>query len=393
MSLLASLVGEVMFRAYSPGDSDRSAQLAGSLVRTARFSSLSADKGQVRGKVLRVYYPAVCRAAEKLGMTVEMTGQSGAYYFLKRYSRRTGILIGALLAAALTVFFSNIVMRIEISGNENVSDDEILAILRGTGIYYGSFIPAVDMRAAENILLASSEEISWAGVRSSGCRVIVQVTETAGAPDVVPKGSPCNIVAVRDAQITGMSVYSGMVIPMLGDTVRRGEVLISGVVPKKFSGTYYVHAMGKITGRYSETVSFVQPFEDTAEVCGDPDDIICLELFGKRFRISGRMPAGRCETAEDIRYIRFLGLTLPAAVVHCEVWETEEVPVRYSREQADELLDGKLSRYENNFLSGGGSTVIDRRIYRSYTESGAEIRAEYIIEGDIGEERIIFLDK
>ena len=392
--LFASLVGTIDFYAESPKDRDMSAQFAEKLIRSARFASLSSSGGTVRGTVLRVYYPAVTRIGKALGMTVGVSGRNGIYFFLKRYSRRTGLLIGALLAALMVTFFSNIVMRIEISGNETVSDDEILSLLRLGGIYYGSFIPAADLHHAERILLASSDRISWAAVRHSGCRVIVQVSEMTDSPQPVPKGYPCNIVAVRDAQITSMKVYSGMVMPMLGDTVRKGELLISGVVPKRYSGTYYVHAMGEITGRYPETVSFVQPYEDTAEVIGEPYTATSLELFGKRFALSGDAePEGHFESAENVEYIRFLGLTLPAAAVRTEIYPIEEIPVSYTEEQADAILDEKLKRYENNFLNGGDTAVIDRKITRSHTESCASVQAEYILEGDIGAESIIFADK
>ena len=390
--LFESLAGTVSFRAYSPEGTDRTAEFAGRLMRSARFFSLSSSDGAVRGTVLRIYFPRVMRIAEKLGMTVSDVRERGIYFFLKRYIRRTGFVIGAVFAFILTVFFSNIVMRIEISGNKKVSDDDIISMLRGCGIYYGSFIPAVDLRDAENILLTSSEDFSWAAIRHSGCRVIVEVNEITRRPDTERKNYPCNIIAARDAQITGIEVYSGMLIPMMGDTVRKGEILISGVVAKKFRGTFYVHAMGTVTGRYRETVSFTQPFDDTEEICGEPYKITQLELFGRRFGApKDTVSPGEFESAENAEYIKFLGLTLPAAVIRTEIYPIESRSVKYSKEQADEILDKKLQRYENNFLNDGKTAVTDRKIYRSYTESGASVRAEYIIEGDIGKESLIFV--
>ena len=104
-SIFGSIAGIIEFRADSPVNNDRSAEFAGRLLRAAKFTSLSASEGSVRGTVPRVYFPAVRRISEKLGMSLTVTRERGIYYLLKKYSRRTGFIIGAFFAFALTVFF------------------------------------------------------------------------------------------------------------------------------------------------------------------------------------------------------------------------------------------------------------------------------------------------
>ncbi|MCR5168206.1 MAG: hypothetical protein K6C13_13495, partial [Oscillospiraceae bacterium] len=67
--------------------------------------------------------------------------------------------------------------------------------------------------------------------------------------------------------------------------------------------------------------------------------------------------------------------------------------VLYSREQADKLLEEKLMRYENNFLNDGSRAVIDRKTVYTHTKDGARVSAEYLVEGEIGREQIIFAKK
>ena len=75
------------------------------------------------------------------------------------------------------------------------------------------------------------------------------------------KNTPCNIVASRDAQIKNVRLYSGMLVPMVGDGVKKGDIIVSGVVDTKYGRSFYVHSIGEITGIYTEKMTFSKPLE------------------------------------------------------------------------------------------------------------------------------------
>lgn len=389
--------GTVSFSVRFPPDSDNSADLIGRLVRSVGFARVRTEKSVVYGTVKRTDLPRVCSIARSLGAEAEIIGTNGLYYILRRYSKRIGIPLGAFIAAVMLLYLSNIVLRIEISGNSEVSDSEIMSTLNGIGISYGAFIPPMNFRAKEKLLRASSGKIAWAAIRSSGCRIIVQISEITEKPPLVMKNDPCNIVSMYDAQITGITVYSGMLVPMLGDTVRKGSLLVSGVVPEKFGGAYYVHALGSIKGQYRLKAEFEQPYRDTVSAVGDITETSSPELFGRRL-FTARIPQEssdhvQYEISESKNYLKLLGMTLPAAVIHTRIVTYSRSEVLYSREQADKLLEEKLMRYENNFLNDGSRAVIDRKTVYTHTKDGAKVCAEYLVEGEIGREQIIFAKK
>ncbi|MBQ4310174.1 MAG: sporulation protein YqfD, partial [Oscillospiraceae bacterium] len=118
ISLYGLFSGTVSFSVRFPPDSDNSADLIGRLVRSVGFARVRSEKGTVYGTVKRTELPRVCRIARSLGAEAEITGTNGLYYILQRYSKRIGIPVGAFIAAVILLYLSNIVLKIEISGNE-----------------------------------------------------------------------------------------------------------------------------------------------------------------------------------------------------------------------------------------------------------------------------------
>lgn len=392
--LFDQITGYAEIRADSPDGTDKTAVLADRLAHNIKFKGLHTANGSLYVTVKKSDEKYVTELASSLGMTPEIISKHGIGYFVMRYSKRTGILIGAVISFLIILFLSNIVMSIEISGNKTLSDDEIMTMLSDSGITYGSFIPPINFRTAEKELLTSSDKIAWAAVRRSGFRVIVEISEAAAVPRVYSNDQPSNIVSMYDAQITSIRVYSGMLMPMMGDTVRSGEILISGVVSKKFEGTYNVRAIGEIRGQYRKEISFTQPFEDVIQLAEEPFSNRYLKIFGKSFSLPGNEKVGgRYEFTRSTEYVDFLNLTLPIAVTTVDITPFAEENVTYTQAQAEEIIAKKISDYENNFLSGEDIDVIEKSVERSADENGVTVSVTYLLEGNIGIEKPFFPDK
>ncbi|MCI5752406.1 MAG: sporulation protein YqfD [Oscillospiraceae bacterium] len=385
------ITGYARLRADSPDGTDKTAVLADKLAQSIKFKGLSTSKGSLYVTVRKSDEKYATELAGSVGMTAKVVSKHGMGYFFQRYSKRIGIPIGAAIAIVIILFLSNIVLSIEISGNETITDDEIMTMLSDTGITYGTFIPSVNFRKAEKELLISSDKIAWASLRRSGFRVIAEISEMSEVPRVYSKNQPSNIVSMYDAQITSIKVYSGMLMPMMGDTVRSGEILISGVVSKKFEGTYNVRAMGEIRGQYRKEVSFTQPYEDTVKLAGESFSNRYLKIFGKSFSLPGneKLPE-KYEFTRDTEYVDFLSLTLPVAVTTVDIMPFTEENITYSQGQAEELIAEKISDYEKNFLTDGDIEVIEKSVERTADETAVTVTVSYLLEGNIGIEKPFF---
>ncbi len=310
---------------------------------------------------------------------------------LIRYRRRIGLAVGIVFAAAATVYFSGTVITIDVRGNSAVSDSVILAALEELDIKRGSDIDDIDFAYCENELRIMVDGISWAAIRHSGSRVVVEVTEIVEKPEMLQARMPCNVVADKAAQITYTSVYDGQLMRIVGDYVMPGDMLISGIIEDNAGHVTKHHAMGKIRGIYEDTVVFSEPYSaESYQPTGGTADEKYLRLFNLKIPLfigKNDYKSSSCETSE--RTFSFFGKELPLGIIRDEVTETKLSVREYSDEELEKIIVEKIYLYEKNFLSS--DEIISREIISEKNENSLTYTVKYTIEGEIGIQREIYI--
>ena len=354
---------------------------------------LEADGNIVRGNISWTDRRRFFKFNEEKNCYVLEEKKDGLLYLFEKYSRRTGFYIGIVIAAIIVFMGSNTILKFEIYGNENISDERIISVLEENGIAIGKFIPSVDIRRSEQMALTDLDELSWLGIRTSGCVVKVEVSEITEIPEMESLNTPCNIISSKDAQIIDIrNVHSGMLVPMLYDGVKKGELLVSGTIKGQNGGDYYVRASGDIIGRYNETMSFFQPFTDEVTEYYEPVSRKELYLFGLRIPLYINRDIGTgCEYSEELSHLSFLGLKFPAGIIYSEYRPYDIQSVEYDTEQTKHILEQKAQNFERNFYIGEELTIADKKMHWKVHENGTELTVTYTIEGNIGQTQEIMV--
>lgn len=378
------LLGNVYFRLFAGdcGDIVNKLRATGFAVRDVRIES-----GKfVTGTVSWYDLGELKAFAEDNKAQFEQLDKKGIAFTVQKYRKRLGLAAGLLAAFMLVFYLSNTVLRIEVYGNESISDERVKSILADNGIKIGAFIPSLDLRDSEQRIITAFDSFSWIGIRSSGCRILVDVSELSEKPDMIPISTPCNVIAACDAQIVDIrNVHLGMLVPMLYDGVRKGDILISGTIDGKLDHDYFVHAMGEIIGRYDREVTFEQSYSDSVINYGSEKTKKSLYLFGSRIPLYlNKEEKFEYEYSEEIKYMQFFGLEFPVGVVEAEIKPYTVDEIEYSPEQAKILLESKIELYEKNFLEDKNITVISRDIEYSESNEKLTVKVKYCLESDIG---------
>ncbi len=330
--------------------------------------------------------------AEKLGIEITSfeydTISSGAI----RHRRRFGIIAGLFLVIITSLYFSRIVMTIEIQGNSKVSDNAILSALEELNIKQGTPIKDINFPYCENELRLMVDGVAWAGMHITGNRVVVEVTEIVEKPEMINERMPCNVVSAHDAYITHTSIYDGQLMHKVGDYVPKGTLLISGVTKDETGHVNIHHAMGKITGTYTETVTFEENYKITRY---NPTGKTCTEKRLKLFNLKIPLFFGKNEyqnfnSEESSKYISLFGKTLPIGIIKNKITETELSETTFSDEEVSERIMQKIYLYEKNFLSEN-INVLDRTIETEQKENSLVYTVTYKLEGDIGIQKEIYI--
>ncbi len=310
---------------------------------------------------------------------------------LFRYRRRLGLLIGILLAFTAALYFSQVVVTIEIEGNSVVSDEVILSALEELDIKAGTPVCKINIPYCENKLRLMIDDVAWAGIRHTGSRLVVQVTEVEHVPEMLLDRVPCNIVASRNAEISSVLVRSGQLKHIVGDYVPKGTILISGVDETDNGRTFVHHAMGDIRGIYEENVSFSAPFHaEEALPTGRTDTQRTLRLFSLDIPLYfGKSNYSSPSETKEKNAVIF-GHELPLGIKTRTVSETAVTEKDYTEEELTEKLMERVYLYENNFL-GNGTKILSRDITTETNGDALTLRAAYRLEGNICEQRDIFI--
>lgn len=369
-------------------------------VNNLKASSVSVTNLKCKGNKLSgdAYwsdFEDIKQIAEDDGVQLSIAKKRGGVFTVRKYRLRAGLAVGFFLAVIMVAYLSNVVMSIEVFGNETLTDKQVESLLNDCGIHIGTFIPSVDLREAERIIVSESEEISWIGIRSSGCIIEAEITEADKPPEMIPTRTPCNVVSAKDAEIVEIhDIYMGMLIPMLHDGVKKGDLLISGTVDNGKGGVYYAHAMGKIIGRYDENVTFYQPYSEEKLRYTEKVTRKTLNFFGIKIPLYvGRNDFEQYEYDEKTSFLKIFNIQLPIGIVYSEyrLYDTETENI--SPEKAVQLLEEKISLCEKNFYSDEDMKIIGREVYFSETEEGMTAAVKYTLEGDIGVTREIMAKK
>ncbi len=258
----------------------------------------------------------------------------GAPALFRLLLRRPGLFVGSLLGVLLLLLSSLTLWQIEVRGNERCSEAEIRDALAEAGLEVGAFVPGVDTAALKVRLLEKNPALSWVGIYLRGTTAVIEVREATGEDVTSPADTPANLVAAADAVIEQISVERGRAVVKVGQTVKRGDLLIGGAYPTA-SGAVCVRAAGTVRARVLHTVTLTQPKIEAQKVYGEGRvSELSLTFFGrsiKLFKLTGNSEEEYDIIKRKEQWILFSRLRLPIYTERCY-----RVPYRIEERVLDE---------------------------------------------------------
>lgn len=173
-------------------------------------------------------YAILKNVVKKRGDSVKVIKRQGFFWKLGGLLNRPVLLAGIFLLLALVLYLPSRIFFVRVEGNRDTSQKEILAAAEACGIGFGSSRREVRSEKMKNALLAALPQLQWAGVNTSGCVAVISVREGPETKAPETKGIVTSIAAIRDGHIISGTVTRGQGMFYVGQTVREGQILISG---------------------------------------------------------------------------------------------------------------------------------------------------------------------
>lgn len=206
---------------------------------------------------------------EKDGAKWETIGSYGFPQYWKRAWKAPVIVCFVCLLLISSILIPGRVFFIQVQGNEEVSDQQILNAVSEVGLSFGTRRRELRSEQIKNQLLSNIPSLSWVGVNTQGCVATISVQERKFEPENRAE-TPGHIVAARDAVVSSFTVTRGKALCENGQAVRAGEVLISGYLDmgictrvEQAEGEVYGVTRREIRAVLPDKTKYLQPEKDT----------------------------------------------------------------------------------------------------------------------------------
>lgn len=269
----------------------------------------------------------------KNGIAVKLISEAGGRKLKLGAKRRAVFLLTFVLCVSLAAVSSLFLWRIEISGNDKLSDAEILRKLAECGVDYGAYWPALSSDEIRSRIVSEMPEIAWLSlnVRSSKAEIIVH--ERIDKPDIVNEKSPCDIIASKSGVIRKMSVLEGESAAIVGNAVAKGDVLVRGLMSSETGDERYVHSMAQVIADTWYEISAQTPLLEERKTEKSGRNTAFSLVIGKKRINFFSDSRNKCDSCDKINKLKYISLgdvfTLPVgyAVERTTQYETSLLPI------------------------------------------------------------------
>lgn len=327
-------------------------------------------------------YKGMHRLARKAGVRTRVTERHGLPFILHRYQKRIGVAAGVLLFVVVLFLSQQFVWIVRVEGCERLEQQQLINALNELGVKRGTLKSGIDVKYVKQNMLLKVSDLAWATLNLRGTTATLVVRERIMPPQKIDISVPANVVAAQDGLIERMVVTDGKAVLKVGDTVCKGEIIVSGVFEDRWGLSHLLRANAEVIAHVPESLEVRVPLkQEKARQTGEVIKRRYLELPGVRlplFIYTGLEGDYKVETMT--RRPKLLGVEIPLDITRESYIFFERDYEEISSDEALRIAQKQLLQKEEDTW---GDAVIERNVC-ARTENGVLVlTGEYIVEKDI----------
>lgn len=335
----------------------------------------------------------IIKIAKKTKCKVKIKEKKGLPFIFNKYRKRKVFFLSLCLIVVGIVVLSNFVWNIEITGNNKISKEDLIAVLEQEGLKIGTAKNKINTKEIVSKVRLDRDDLAWIGIELKGTNALVKVVEADKKPDIIKEEEYCNIVATKPGVVVKTNAINGTSLVKQGDTVNKGTILIAGWLEGKYTGTRYVHANGEIIAKvWYEEKQKIELNQVISKENGNTENKYSVKI--NNFQINFYKTLSKFEKYDTIGETKkikiFSDFYLPIEITKITNKELIEEKLTYSKEEARQiavenakkLLDEKVKNKEK---------LVNTYINYNETEEYIEAQVIYEVLEEIGtKEKIVF---
>jgi similar to stage IV sporulation protein len=182
-------------------------------------------------------------------------------------------------------FLTNIITDIYIEGNAHIKSEEIINRLGECGLKKGMLKAFVDTDETEKLFKIANSDVSYIAININGTKAYVQIAEARKKPNIEEKDKAYDIVSDYDGVIESIRTKAGFQVVNAGDSVYKGQLLVSGIGDSRFLTVRYINSNADIIIRNWKSYIKEFPLTKTQRFAtGEKNTSYEIYIFGKKVK-------------------------------------------------------------------------------------------------------------
>lgn len=332
----------------------------------------------------------------KTGLVPKIIKRTGLPFLLHRYRKRKGFFIGLFLCIISVYIMSLFIWDINILGGMKYTPEAMLKFLKEKDVYAGIMKSRVDCQEIEETIRLAYNDIGWVSAEIKGTRLIIKITETDMPAPMGEARAPSHMVATKDAIIKSIITRTGTPAVRPGDIVKKGDILVSGIVTVKDDFDVVLDLKPVIASATIRCKSYYDYYDaflmdyKAKEFTGEMKNGYYITIFGKKiFLYNRRNPYVRYDIIVNENTLHITdSFYLPLRYGMITVREYEELEKTYTEEEAESIAKTRLKRYFDR-LSSNGVYITENNVTIRFKDNKCIVEGRILVEEPAWEYRVI----
>ncbi|MCJ8011419.1 sporulation protein YqfD [Paenibacillus sp. KQZ6P-2] len=340
-------------------------------------------------KLLLSDFHALRPLLKRTGCRMHVAERIGLPFRIVKLYKRKFFAAGIVLFFIMLLLLSSLVWNVNVTGNEKLASEDILKVARQAGIRPFQWIFRLD--EPDKLARELSMKLpgtSWVGVERKGTTITIQIVEAA-EPEKTPLVSPRHLVSRTDAVVTSIYAEQGRPLVQKNTRVKKGQVLISGILGDGAANSQTVVAKGEVKGLVWHEYNLQVPLVQKQKVyTGERKNKSYLVLGNRAIQLwgYGKESFEKSETLTELDPLTWRSIVLPFGWMTEKVMEVTEAQETLQPEEAKKLgLQGAVRDILAKY--GSDSQIISQKILHEKKENGkVYMKVLFEVEEKIAEE-------
>lgn len=330
-------------------------------------------------------YALIARIARQNGGRVRAVKKNGLVFVLAKLRCRMGLAVGLVLSVCVFSLLSGFIWDVRVVGNETLEASQITDFLASQGLYAGAHWNSVDKRVCEGLVMASFDEVGWVHINRFGTVAQVEINEAEPKPDVTDNTVVANLKAVKDGTIVSAVVYDGWQVAFNGDSVVKGDILVSGVYESEHAQeNLFARADGLFIAQTVTPVSHTVAREQKRKQITSVREYKALSFFGIYVPLYlGKTPKNNVDVSESRTYLKINNRPVPIGVITKNITSYTYYSYTMNDDELCEMLKSQVQEKTESLFDEG--SIISSDISYSLEADKAVATGEITALEDIGE--------